>query len=189
LKPLRTHLLAGFLVLALLGACSTPGTANGKGSKGRLMHWDNLQSLTPGQDIRVEMNDDKSYQGEFESVSDDGITLREAAGEQKLARKFILRVSRKEGQDHRVRNALIGTAIGAGLGLAAGLIANHVIWSNVNCTEGPAFSCGGPPNPHWALIGTPVVGAAGAAIGGVMPTGGWRDLYRSPGWHLIYRAH
>ena len=190
MNSLRTRSSAGFLGLALLGACFSTGTASGQDSKGRSSRWDNLQSLTPGQEIRVQMNNDKSYQGEFESLRNDGITLREAAGEQTLARKDVLRVSQRKGQNHRARNVLIGMAVGAGLGLAAGLTANSIIWSHANCTLGPAFSCGYPPNPHWALIGTPVVGLAGAAIGGAIPTGGWRDIYRSPGGHhLIYRAH
>ena len=187
MKSLRT--LSGFLVLLLLEACFSTGMASGKGSKGRLTSWDNLKSLTPGQEIRVEMNNDQSYQGEFESLSDDGITLRQPAGERALARQDISRISQMIGQNHRRRNALIGAVAGAGLGLGAGSGADHVIWSHANCTEGPAFSCGYPPNPHWALIGTPVVGLAGAAIGGLIPTGGWRDIYRSHGRRLIYRAH
>src|SRR5208337_1603407 len=135
-------------------------------------------SLTPGQEIRVVMNNVKSYRGKFESLSDDGITLRQAAGEQTLPRKDVLRVSWK-GQSHRTRNAVIGAVVGAGVGLGAGLGADHVIWNNANCTV-PALCRGsGPPNPHWALIGTPVVGLAGALIGAVVPTGGWSDIYRA----------
>jgi hypothetical protein len=179
MKSLRTLSRVGFLVLALLGACFSPGTASGQDSKRRSSSWDNLKSLAAGGEIRVVMNNVKSYQGEFESLSDDGITLREAAGEQTLARKDILRVSRKIGQDHGVRNTLVGTAVGAGAGLGIGLVANHVIWSHVNCTEGPRFGCAGPPNPHWGEILTPVGGLAGAIIGGVLPTGGWHDVYRA----------
>ena len=98
MKSLRTLSSAGFLVLALLAACFSTGVASGQDSKGRSSSWDNLKSLTPGQEIRVVMNNVKSYQGEFESLSDDGITLRQAAGEQTLARKDVLRVSRKKGK-------------------------------------------------------------------------------------------
>ena len=179
MKFLRTLSPAGFLALALLAACFSTCAASGRDSKGRLSNWDNLKSLTRGQEIRVVMNSVKSYQGQFESLSDDGITLRQAAGEQTLARKDVLRVSWK-GQSHRTRNAVIGAVVGAGLGLAAGLETDHVIWSHANCTLGPAFSCGYPPNPHWALIGTPAVGGAGAVIGAVVPTGGWHEVYRAP---------
>ncbi len=175
MKSLRTLSSAGFLVL--LAACFSTGTASGQGSKGRSSSWDNLKSLTPGQEIRVVMNNFKSYQGGFESLSDDGITLRQAAGEQTLARKDILRVSQKIGQDHGARNALAGAVVGAGAGLVTGLIANHVIWSHVNCDEGP--ECSPPPNPHWSIILTPVGFLAGAALSAAVPTHAWRDLYRA----------
>ena len=81
------------LVLALLGACFSTWAATGQDAKGRSSSWDNLKSLTPGQEIRVVTNNVKSYQGKFDSLSGDGITLRQAAGEQTLARKDILRVS------------------------------------------------------------------------------------------------
>jgi hypothetical protein len=179
MKSLRTLSPAGFLALALLGACFSTGTASGRESKGPSSNWDNLKSLMPGQETRVVTTDAKSYQGEFESLSDDGITLRQAAGEQTLARINILRVSRKLGPDHQQRNALIGMVVGAGAGLGIGLAANHVIWSHVNCTEGPAFNCAGPPNPHWGIILTAAGGLAGSLMGGFIPKSAWHDVYRA----------
>jgi hypothetical protein len=176
MKSLRSLSPAGFLVLALFGACFTTGTASGQDSKARSSSWDNLKSLTPDQEIRVVTNKFKSYQGKFESLSDGGITLRQAAGEQTLARKDILRVSQKIGQDHGVRNALIGMVLGAGAGVVIGLSPYYV---QRNCTEGPAFNCGYPPNSHWVKVLTPVGGLAGATIGALIPTGGWHDIYRA----------
>jgi len=109
-------------------------------------------------------------------LRDDGITLRQAAGVQTLARKDILRVSRKIGQNHRGRNALIGMVVGAGAGLVIGLTPYMI---QRNCTEGPAFNCGYPPNPHRAEALTPVGGLAGAAIGAAVSRHAWRDLYRA----------
>jgi hypothetical protein len=177
MKSFRT--LSSFLVLALLGGCFAAGTASAQDSKGRSSSWENLKSLTPGQEIRVIMNNFKSYQGEFESFSDDGITLRQAAGKQTLVRNDVFRVSQKLGQDHQTRNALTGMVVGAGSGLGIGLAANHVIWSQVNCDEGPAFNCGYPPNPHWGIILTPAGFLAGALIGAAIPTHAWRDIYRA----------
>jgi hypothetical protein len=176
MKSLRMLSPAGFLVLTLLGACFSAGMASGQDSKERSSSWDNLKSLTPGQEIRVVMNDLKSYQGEFESLSDSGITLQQAAGEQTLARKDIFRVSQKIGQNHRKRNALIGTVIGAGAGLVIGL---SPYYHGRNCTEGPAFFCASPPNPHLAEALTPVGGLVGAAIGAGVSMGGWHDVYRA----------
>jgi len=179
MKSLRTLSPAAFLLLALLGVCFSTGMASGTDSKGRLSSWDSLKSLTPGQEIRVITNSLESYQGEFESLTDDGITLRQATGEQSLAREGILRVSQNTGRNHQGRNLLIGTAVGAGAGLAIGTAVNNHIWNSANCTEGPAFGCSGPPNPHWSIILTPAGGLAGAIIGGRVPTGGWRDVYRA----------
>lgn len=175
MKSLRTLSPAAFLVLALLGACFNTATASGHGFR-ELSSWDNLKSLMPGQEIRVVMNNVKSYQGEFEALSDGGITLRQAAGDQTLARKDILRISQKKGQNHQVRNMLISMAVGAGAGLVIGLGPYYV---KRNCTEGPEFNCGFPTNPHRAEILTPLGGLAGAAVGAVIPQGGWHDVYRA----------
>ncbi len=177
MKTHRTLSSAGFLVL--VAACFSAGVASGRDSTARSGSWDNLKSLRPGQQVRVVMNNFKSYQGKFESLSDGEIMLRQAAGEQTLARKDIFRVSQKVGQDHEMRNALAGAAVGAGAGLGIGLVANNVIWSHVNCDEGPEFNCGYPPNPHWSIILTPLGGLAGAGIGAAVRRHAWRDLYRA----------
>jgi len=176
MKSVRTLSPASVLVLAQLAACFSTGVASGQDSKGRSSSWDNLRSLTPGQEIRVVMNNVKSYQGEFESLRDGGITLRQAAGEQTLARKDILRVSQKTGQSHRGRNAVIGAVLGTVAGLVIGLGPYYV---QRNCTLGPAFDCGSPPNAHYVAILMPVGVLAGAAIGAVVPTGGWHEVYRA----------
>ena len=178
MKSFRTLSPAGLLVSVLLAACFSTGVASGQGSKARSSSWDNLESLTPGQEIRVVMNNINSYQGAFGSFSDDEITLRQAAGDQTLARKDVLRVCQK-GQNHRTRNVLIGAVVGAGAGLGIGLTADNVIWSGANCTEGPLFNCGYPPNPHWGIILTVLGAYAGAAIGAAVPTGGWHEVYRA----------
>ena len=116
----------------------------------------------------------KRYQGEFRSLSDDGITLRQAAGEQTLKRTEVLRVFAK-GKSHRARNAVSGAFIGAGAGLMIGLGPYYV---HRNCTEGPAFACGYPPNPHLVEGLIPVGALAGAVIGAAMPTGRWHTVYR-----------
>jgi len=175
MKSLRTLSPAGLVVLALLGASFSTGTASGQDFKERLSSWDNLKSLTLGQEIRVVLNNVKSYEGEFESLSDNGITLRQAAGEQTLARKDVLRVSRKTAS-HRGRNAKAGAAIGAAAGVVIGLTPYMV---QRNCTEGPAFDCGYPPNWHLAVGLTTVGVLGGAAIGALKPTGRWHDVYRA----------
>ena len=176
MKSFQTFSSIGYLVLALLAPCFNSGTASGRDSRTQLSSWDNLKSLTQGQEIRVVLNDVKSYEGQFRSFSDAGITLRQAAGEQTLERKDVLCVSWKKGQNHRVRNAAISAAVGAGVGLGLG-VAYYL--RPRNCTEGPAFSCDGPSNLDLAKILTPAGGGIGAGTGAALPTGGWRDVYRA----------
>jgi hypothetical protein len=164
--------------LALWAACFSTGAASAQDSKGRSRRWDNLKFLTPGQKICIVMMNVEIYEGKFKSLSDDGITLRHAAGEQMLAHKDILCISWKSAQSHQTRNALIGLAVGTGAGLGIGLAANNVIWSRRTCTEGPQFACASPPNPHWADILTPVGALAGIAFG-TASSKGWQEVYRA----------
>src|ERR1035437_8412286 len=70
-------------------------------------NWVNLKQLAPGQQIRVVLNDAKSYTGSLHSVSDESLVIRTAGGEQTVDRQNVLRVSTK-GQSHRLRNAALG---------------------------------------------------------------------------------
>jgi hypothetical protein len=161
--------LKGLVVVLML--CVTVPLRAGERQAARAS-WDNLKSLTQGQEIRVVLNDAKSYQGEFRSWSDDGITLRQAAGAQTIARQDILRVS-SGAQKHRMRNALIGAAVGAGAGLAIGAAGDHNSCSTKSGVFGPCF-----PNLGKEVF-TPLGALAGAVVGAVIPTGGWHDVYRA----------
>ena len=83
-------------------------------------NWDNLKQLAPGQQIRIVLNNAKSYTGQFQSVSDAGIVVRSATGGQVFERQSVLRVS-TQGKSHRGRNALIGLAVGTGAGIIVGI--------------------------------------------------------------------
>ncbi len=126
--------------------------------------WDNLTILKPGQLIRVELNGSKSYEGAFQALDDEGITLRQPAGEQTVARKDTLRVYFRS-KNHRVRNMIIGAGIGVVLaGLAVKV--NSSTW----------FENTGMRNIGWVWpVGLGVFGGIGAAI----PTGGWHEVYRA----------
>jgi hypothetical protein len=80
------------------------------------------------------------------------------------------------GHNHRIRNAVAGTLVGATTGVAIGL--KHY-YRYRNCTEGSAFFCGDPSNLHLLEWLTPVGGLGGAIVGGILPTGGWHDVYRA----------
>jgi len=123
-------------------------------------NWDNLKQLAPGQQIRIVLNDAKSYEAKFQSVTDEGIVVRLATGEQTFPRQSVLRVSTKH-RSHRVRNALIG----AGAGVATALAVDAAACPD--CTTGT-----------WAgdTVG---LGVLGALVGALVPTGRWHDVYRA----------
>jgi len=123
-------------------------------------NWENLKQLAPGQQIRIVLNDAKSYEAKFQNVTDDGVVVRLATSEQTFPRQSVLRVSTKH-RSHRLRNALIGA--GAGVGTALGIDAAAC----PDCTTGT-----------WAgdTVGC---GLLGAAVGALVPTGRWYDVYRA----------
>jgi hypothetical protein len=127
-------------------------------------NWDNLKQLATGQEVRVVLNDAKSYSGQFQSVSDEALVVRTAAGEQTFTRESVLRVSAK-AKSRRGRNALIGAAIGAGLGgVAVGMDCHY---GRKGCGAGGVF------------FGVPFAAGLGAGFAAVIPTGGWHDVYRA----------
>jgi hypothetical protein len=162
-KPTNVLILA--LVFSMFGA-ATQSPLQAKDPQAANPSWDNLKTLSRGQEIRVVLNGAQSYQGEFQSSSDTGITLRRSGGDQILIRQDVLRIA-SEGKKHRGRNALIGAAIGAGVGLGLGAAVDE-------------SGKGGIVNIHnWGLaIGAPLGALLGAGVGALLPTGGWHDVYR-----------
>ena len=133
-------------------------------------NWDNLKQLAPGEQIRIVLNDAKSYSGQFQSVSDDGIVLRVGKDSQTFERKNVLRVSTR-GNTHRGRNALIGLAVGAGAGVVVGVASPEL--GQGKCAQGSCI------NATSAALAGFVGAAVGTGLGAVLPTGGWHDVYRA----------
>jgi hypothetical protein len=123
-------------------------------------NWNNLKKLSPGDDIRIVLNDAKSYEAKFQSASDEAITVRLVTGEQTFSRESVLRVSSKR-TSHRGRGALIGAAVGVAAALA-------IDASCGDCTAGT-----------WAgdTLG---IGVLGAGVGALVSRGAhWHDVYRA----------
>lgn len=129
--------------------------------------WNNLKQLSPGQQVRVQLNDSKFSKGRFQSVSDDAIIVRAKGADKTFHRSDVQLVSlRRSG--HRVRHALIGAAIGAGAGLGTGAAIDN------DCTR-QSIVCTG--NKGKAIL-TPAFAVIGAGIGALLPAGSWQELYR-----------
>jgi hypothetical protein len=124
--------------------------------------WNNLQTLKPGQQIRVVLSDTKLYQGELQALNDEGITLRQAAGERTFARNDILRIDAYHGfKTHLVRNILIGAAIGGALATPLILANNNNGWWRSSAWVAAVFVLGG------------------AGIGAAVTKAGWHEVYRA----------
>jgi hypothetical protein len=130
--------------------------------------WNVVQQLTSGQEVKVVLKEGGSRRGSFESVNDTGVVIRAGKGEQTLSRDQVARILVKS-KGHRVRNVLIGAGIGAGAGLGAGASIDS------NCSK-TSIVCTG--NKGKAIL-TPLFGLLGAGIGSLIPSGGWREVYRS----------
>lgn len=133
-------------------------------------NWDNLRQLAPGQQIRIVLNDAKSYTGQFQSLADAGIVVRLATGDRDFERQNVLRVS-TQGKSHRGRNALIGLAIGTGGGIIVGVASPEL--GQGKCAHG---SC---VNVESASMAGVVGAAVGAGAGAAIPARAWHDVYRA----------
>jgi hypothetical protein len=131
--------------------------------------WNVVKALAPGTEVRV--TSARDVRGTLQSASDDSLIVNSGKGLETITRQEIVRVSlRKRG--HRARNVLIGLAIGAGAGAGIGAATATAGCKNSgNCIL--LY-----PKGETAGIGAGVLGAIGALVGAVIPTGGWRDGYR-----------
>ena len=166
---LRRHWFAiGMTVLTLvfIGIASV----NGAEPKSTQANWESLKQLAPGQEVQVVLNDAKSYSGQFQSVSDDGIVLRLGKDSQTFERQNVLRVSTR-GKNHRGRNALIGLAVGAGAGVIVAVASPEL--GTGKCAQGSCVDAG-----TVSVVGF-LAGVLGAGLGAVIPTRGWHDVYRA----------
>ena len=145
--------IAILLVFAIAAAAQSPG-----------QDWSSVKALAPGTDVRVTAA--RTVRGTLQSVTDDSLIVNSGKGLETLARQEIARVSVKERGGHRGRNTLIGAAVGAGIGVGIGAAIGR-------CKGFCVVSQGD-------IIGVTAgaLAAVGAIIGVIIPTGGWRDVYR-----------
>ncbi|MDP2999207.1 MAG: hypothetical protein Q8N47_17095 [Bryobacterales bacterium] len=123
--------------------------------------WTNLNVLRAQQKIRVVRTNLKSIEGAFSACSDEAISLRVKGDLVSVPRAEVFRVTLQE-RSKRLRNTLIGMAIGGGAALAIGAAVDK------------SFS---EDNEHIAkTIFTPIGLGAGAGIGAAIT--GFPTVYR-----------
>jgi hypothetical protein len=77
-----------------------------------------LRGLQAGEKIKLSSTVREEYQGRFHAVSERGISLETGKGVVEIERGRVRRVQVR-ASSRRVRNLLIGAAIGAAAGIAA----------------------------------------------------------------------
>ena len=130
--------------------------------------WNNVKSIAPATQILIARAGSSAVRGELQSVSDDSISINASSGQQSVPRGQVARLSvRKKG--NRGRHALIGLVIGAG----AGAVVGAASYSSCN-----GFCIINPSRGALAGAGAAVGGLLGAGVGALLPSGGWREVYR-----------
>jgi hypothetical protein len=124
--------------------------------------WENLNTLRPGQKIEVVETNLKKDTGTFAAVSDDAIRINESGAEQSIPRGSVMRVTLRQNK-HRLRNTLIGAAIGAGAGAVLGAATDHP------CSSSQPFCVDVIGRGGAAGIGAALGLIPGAVVGAIIP--------------------
>ena len=119
--------------------------------------WSNLNHLKAGQEIEVIESSMKRHAGEFVTVTDELLTLKEKGSDISVKRDGVVRVSTSSGSK-RGEHALIGLIVGGGIGAAIGAASG----------SSTGF-LGGSSRGIAALVGTVIGAPSGAAVGAVLP--------------------
>jgi hypothetical protein len=123
--------------------------------------WQNLSTLRAGQKIKVIEKDattknTETVTGTFASVSETALTLQQK-GLERMIQKQDVRTVKLMGNSHRLRNALIGGAVGAGGGAGVGAAS----WENRGFAGGKGIG---------AAVGAVIGFGVGAIVGALVPT-------------------
>jgi hypothetical protein len=154
MDALTRRIAAALLLLAATVAAQTNASS-----------WNTVKALAAGSDVRIQ-NGARTVRGKIEGVTDETIVVNSGKGQETFKQQDVMRVSLKKN-GHRMRNALIGLGVGAGVGVGVGAAAD------ANCTcFGGNFA---------KAIFTPLGAVAGVLVGALIPTGGWREIYKNSG--------
>jgi thiamine pyrophosphate-dependent acetolactate synthase large subunit-like protein len=106
-------LIVGLLGIPLLSSVQT-----------RQDSWASLNSLRAGEKIEVIETNLKKHKETFATVSDEILQLREGDADVGIKKETVMRVTVLD-KNHRLRNALIIGAVGAGVGAGIGAAASR----------------------------------------------------------------
>jgi hypothetical protein len=125
--------------------------------------WGALNTLHAGQKIEIVETNLKKHKGTFSTVTDETIQLREGGDDVGIKREDVMRVTLLD-KSHRLRNALIFGAVGAGAGAGIGEAATRC-----SSSSGGFNLCG--LGRGAVVAGSAVIGlGGGAGIGAAIPS-------------------
>jgi hypothetical protein len=145
--------LALMLVLSL-GFSAALGAQTHNGA------WSDLNALKGGQRIEVIESSMKRHAGEFVTVTDEMLNLKEKGADISLKRENVARVTTSSGPkrgEHALIGLVAGGLIGAAIGAASG---SRSGWTGTG-----------------ALVGVAIGAPSGAIVGAVLP--GHSTIYRA----------
>jgi hypothetical protein len=125
--------------------------------------WEAVQRIPPDTRIEVRTRQPEQLRGTFVSANETVLVIHSKSGEQSVPRGDIRRL-RVADPSRRMRNGVLATAIGAGIGLAIGAaVCPHC------ANEGAGWKYTGPLT---------AIGAGAGAAGGFIPLP-YRTVYKS----------
>lgn len=157
-------------MLKILFLISVVGIAHASWAQTDESSWANLSALQPGQKIQIVDMKSKKHSGTFVSHSNSEISYRDTAGEQTLQKPDV-RIVKLMANKHRLRNAIIGGAVGAGAGAGIGAATFHPCSASQTLCIQPVGRGG------IAGIGAVVGLATGAVVGALLPS--HKVIYRA----------
>lgn len=111
---MTNRLFALALALLFTYTLSAPASA----ATPKVVDWSAVQTLSPGDKVRVSTRDGDRLKGRFESATDTDLNFTEDGRRVTLRRDQIKRV--ELGHKNRWKGALLGAAVGGGSGAGAG---------------------------------------------------------------------
>src|SRR6266478_1965952 len=123
--------------------------------------WKTLYDLRSGEKIELIETGMKKHVGNFSTVTEEAIQLREGSNDIGIRKESVARVTRLE-KGHRLRNALILGAVGAGAGIGAAA-------SRCSSSTGSFNFCGLGRDVAVGIGGVAGL-AGGAGIGAAIPS-------------------
>lgn len=153
-----TRLIMALLAFALAATAQSPA-----------QNWNSVKTLPVGTTIRISVGS-RIVNGDVQSVTDDSLAVNSGRGQEMFMRQEVTRVAVKK-KGHRLRNSMIGLGIGTGAGIGIGLGVGHAN----DCRSG--FLCG-IDTAAGGAVGGAIGLVGGTIVGALLPTGGWREVYK-----------